>query len=516
MVVLTPSTVYAPGRNPPKSEIIQLLEMIGSGGAGLVVRFNKSALLATVPANESAGGWVLADSTPANNGYYYRSAGVWVKGRSFSDTFARLTVTGGTGNAVVASVAAGVDPSVILVYFMRPTTSNTGAATLSLQGVPYPVVNKDGDPLSPGDFTAGRALMMDFDGSQFGILSDADVEGYAAAAAAAAVASDASRVAAEAAAASIAGMDATSIQGRLSLTSGVPIAESDVTGATSVYYVPSSGRYLPIFDGTNYVSRTIGSQISLALNSNAAHTGYHQSGKAFDLFAIRDAGVTKLVTGPAWSSDTARGTGAGTTELEVFNGILVNKNAITARFGTSSGDTVSVPARQATYIGSFYATANGQATDSLAKRLLFNAYNRTPRAGQVADPGNSWNYSVNAFRQANGSTANQLEFFLGLAGIMVSATYTAFSVNNTASVRTIQAAIGLDSTTAPAAQSTTSILGVAQTTSTLSADYKGYPGIGRHRLTALEAGNGSDTQSWFGTNGNTTPYRPGLLGELTI
>jgi hypothetical protein len=143
-------------------------------------------------------------------------------------------------------------------------------------------------------------------------------------------------------------------QGRLTLTSGQPVMTSDVSAGTTIYYTPYAGRWCPIFNGALWQSVPF-TETSLALDSNAGHSGYQQNGKPFDLFAFLDAGVFTIGTGPAWTNNSARS--AGLTQL---NGLWVNIGSATIRFGSASGNTVSVAANQATYLGAMFATADGQ------------------------------------------------------------------------------------------------------------------------------------------------------------
>jgi hypothetical protein len=305
-------------------------------------------------------------------------------------------------------------------------------------------------------------------------------------------------------------------QGRLTLTTALAVTTADVLAATTIYYTPyNGGRFVPIWNGTAFVVTDIGGELSLALDSASGHTGYHQADKIFDLFVISDSGTIRLATGPAWTSDIARGSGAGTSELERKNGLLTNKVTLAAaRWGSASGNTVSVPANQATYVGSFRATANGQAEDSRKKRLLFNAYNWQPRELFVAEATDSWTYSVNAFRQANASTANQVEVLSGLGERMVHLAVRGAALNSTATARLAIVAIGIDSVLAKAADS---VNGQSMCTSTLyaaaSAFYDGVPGLGWHYFPWLELGNGAgaDTITWSGDSG-TVVIQTGLIG----
>ena len=360
-------------------------------------------------------------------------------------------------------------------------------------------------------------------------VNEADLETITDAAAAAATAAgeqyvdeaEAARNEAVAAAASIAGLSATSIQGRLSLTSGMAAPESDVTGATSIYYVPNQGQYVPVYDGTSFVSRSVGAGLTLALDADTGHSAYQASGEIYDLYAIYDSGTLRLATGHPWSggtspgSDTARGTGVGGAELETFNGILVNKVGMTARFGSGSGDTVVVPARYGTYLGTFMATGNGEATDSRLKRLLFNAYNRTMKDFRVREATASWTYDGETVRQANGSTANQVEILLGLSGTLVQANLVIVNAHTDPVSNTYFAAgIGVDSTTAyhddcaPAA----GFFGAESKALMHNGLYKGYPGLGYHVLTWLENGPGEitdETLTWYGSG-----FKSGIYGSF--
>jgi len=221
-------------------------------------------------------------------------------------------------------------------------------------------------------------------------------------------------------------------RGRLTLVSATPVMTADVTAATLIYYTPHQGSHLPLHNGTVWTAQAF-TEFSLALDGNSGHAGYHQSGKLFDLLVFNNGGSLALGTGPIWSSSTARGSGAGTTELQMLNGIWTNKNAITLRFGSSSGNTVSVAANQATYVGTFYATADGQtgmqfkpsaaAGGSNSFLGLYNAYNRVRILTRSADSATNWSYTTAAWRAANNSNSNRVNWVDGLAQSWVFASY---------------------------------------------------------------------------------------------
>lgn len=309
-------------------------------------------------------------------------------------------------------------------------------------------------------------------------------------------------------------------QGRLSLTSGVAFPASPVAGATTIYYEPVLGTAISIYDGAAFVVKDLAGAILLALDSNSGHAGYQQADRNFDLFVFDDGGTIRLATGPAWNagavsgSDTARGTGAGSTELETFGGLLVNKNAITLRWGSASGNTASVSVRRATYVGSFRATANGQASDTLTKRFLFNAYNQTVRKLYVADPVASYSYA-GGYRQFNGNAANRIDFLLGLAGILVTATVNGYVSTADVTPGTAYVKISIDSTSA---MNTDDIIMGAiagrSAAQSLWGQYSGYPGLGHHFLVPIEAMFGGTTMTWYGTDNGANTVRPGLIAQV--
>lgn len=302
-------------------------------------------------------------------------------------------------------------------------------------------------------------------------------------------------------------------EGRLTLQSGVPAGGG--VAATTIYYTPTVGRRVPIYDGAIW-TLALFSELALALDSDSGHTGYHAGNTNFDVFVVNDGGTIRLVTGPAWSSATDRGTGPGTTELELFEGLLVNKQTITGRFGSGSGDTVSVAARRATYLGTACTVAAGQVDDSSSKRFLWNAYNRVSRQMRALDSTDSWTYSTGSWRQARASSANQLDFVIGWHTDAVEATVQGVAQNSTSTLRQVAVGIGVDSVAAPVAGSQMIALdgaGAGNAYGLPRAHYVGYAGIGRHYLAWLEIGAGSDTQTWYGDNGSSV-VQTGIVGMM--
>jgi hypothetical protein len=290
--------------------------------------------------------------------------------------------------------------------------------------------------------------------------------------------------------------------GKVTLTSNTPVPESDVAAATSVILTPADSLGTMIYDGTNDVYRQMTGELTLALDSNSGHTGYHQSGKNFDFGHYWDGSAVVVGTGPAWSSDTSRGSGAGTSEVEIYNGRMVNKVDWTVRFGSASGNTVTVAARKFNVSGGFRCSANGQTDDTVLKRFVWDLYRPALRPISVIDTTDSWSYATSTFRQANSAAGNQLAWFAGVAGrpiqLQVAGKWSGATVTG------ITSGIGIDSTSANSAKVyQNNVLGSGATAFTANtfATYVGYPGIGYHTGVWLEKGNTGATA--YGDAGGT-------------
>lgn len=271
--------------------------------------------------------------------------------------------------------------------------------------------------------------------------------------------------------------------GRLTLTTGVPVTTSDVTGATTVYYTPYIGNQIGLYTGSAWVSYTF-SELSLAL-------GTLTSGLPYDVFLDYNGGTPQLAM-TAWTNDTTRA-----TALTTQDGVYVK-----------NGDT------EQRYLGTFYTTSTTTTEDSLAQRYLWNMYNRINRPMKVVDATASWNYTTLTWRQARATTTNELRFVRGLNEDEVHATLTQ-NVSNTNAGVGVYGAIGLDSTTTPATDSTilSATVPTAGGRQSIINNYHGFPGLGRHRLVWLEQSIATGTTTWDGENSGV-PNRSVINGGI--
>lgn len=293
--------------------------------------------------------------------------------------------------------------------------------------------------------------------------------------------------------------------GRLTLTTGVPVTTSDVTAATSVYYTATNGNTVPVYGScasapTQFAPVTItGGELTLTLNNpnHAANTNY-------DVFCFLDGSTVRIGSGPPWTSSTARGTGAGTTQISLASGLWTNTVSMTARNGAS---TYAVAAGAGTYLGTIRTGSTaGTTEDSRSNRFVFNAFNGVKRGLYVVESTNSWSYNTATWRQANGSTSNQVSVIQGLQQNYVSANVVVAYTNTGGGA--IAVGVGINSTSVNSAK-TFGVLpnGSAQ----MSAFYEDYPGLGLSVIAWLETADGNPT-TWYGDNG-TTRMASGLTAQ---
>jgi hypothetical protein len=203
-------------------------------------------------------------------------------------------------------------------------------------------------------------------------------------------------------------------QGYLTPTANFPIILADAIAATSVRYETFIGSLVPIIQN-GVVTMRVFSPFVLTLNNPN-----HAAATLYDVFLWDIAGIINIGTGPAWSNSgagtSARGVGAGTTELVSSSGMLLNNVSMTTRNGAS---TFAVGAQLATYIGTIRIDAVGTVTchrsyGQTRRWDVYNAYNRQPIYLKAGDPTANWTYTTVA-RASNGNSANKLTILDGLA-----------------------------------------------------------------------------------------------------
>lgn len=268
-------------------------------------------------------------------------------------------------------------------------------------------------------------------------------------------------------------------QGRLTLTTATPVLTSTVSAASTIYYTPHVGQHVPIYDGTRWKMHDIAAELSQATTDATKSPAACTTNSNYDLFVWNDSGTYRCTRGPAWTSDTARGTGAGTTELEYVAGILVNKIAITNGPAAQRGTYVGTVRTNGTSTVDFIV--GGTAAGGTAGLIgVWNMYNRVTIAATSSDSTASWTYNSATPRNLNNSAGNRVSMIRGLNDEPVTAALnlpfsggasgdylSGIGVDNTTMISSIYGSIG-----------TGVVAGHVR--------YDGYPGLGFHYVQALE------------------------------
>jgi hypothetical protein len=205
--------VPASGPNrPKKAEIIAwgttLETMLGAGVAGLAY-VDLASLSADLAHGANVTAMVYADGVPANNGLYLKvgasGIGSWLRISDLPLAVVPLTVSGGTGNAIVATAPETPSAPGRKLFVLTPSANNSGATSLSYNGQPaLPIKSAFGNALVGGELLNASPVLMLGASDHFTLLlsTNVDASGILASAVAAASSASASASAAAASAAS--------------------------------------------------------------------------------------------------------------------------------------------------------------------------------------------------------------------------------------------------------------------------------------------------------------------------
>ena len=256
---------------------------------------------------------------------------------------------------------------------------------------------------------------------------------------------------------------------RLTLTTGVPVTQSDVTSSTSIFQTPYDGNGIALYNGTTWELLN-SAQVSLALSGMTANRPY-------DVFAFNSGGTLTLEI-LAWTSDTARA-----TALVYQDGMLVRSGSLTRR-----------------YLGTFYATGATTTADTSSTRYLWNYYNRAVKGLYAGISTASYTYSTATWRAANANTTNgdgRFSFVCGLAEDRINVTASRASSNSTSNFQ--QNGIAINGTTNT---ELTGVTGAQQTSAvaTHASHAMATPREGLNFIQAMETSSASGVTTWYGAS----------------
>jgi hypothetical protein len=300
--------------------------------------------------------------------------------------------------------------------------------------------------------------------------------------------------------------------GRLTLVAGTPIMNASSSGNMAHRFTPHLGKHAPVYDGTGFVMVDLGGELTQATTDATKSPAAVAANSVYDVFVWLDGATPRATRGPAWTSATARGAGAGTSELEHFGGFWVNKAAI------ANGPV----ARRGLYVGSFRSNAAAQLDWTLntsgaggveSKLHVWNLYNPVHMTSTVTDTNGSWTSTFNGFEAldvgAAGGVGNRCSVLRGLDILpdMVDLRVPVFAAAGSNG----GVGIGLDSVTANAAQILSNITMSSQFIIPPSAVYAGFPGLGFHFFQALQRPSVSGAVTTFGGTFGTNFFQSGLV-----
>jgi hypothetical protein len=305
----------------------------------------------------------------------------------------------------------------------------------------------------------------------------------------------------------------TEPQGRITLQANTPVMTTSQSAQTTLRYdCYTGGGQIPYFNGTIDQIDTITScEVTDAMVS-AASAGQVVSANVYDVWWVH-SGTNRICLamsastggGGGWSADTggsntARGTGYSQLD-RTTRPYTTNKNAIANCFNGAT-NYGSVSANQATYLGTVFASANGQisytfgaaASGGTAALLgVWNMYNRVTVTTTVTDNGTSYSYSSATVRQARASAGNQIQFVLGVQEDGVQFSYAAKMLMSATSQASASWGVGFDVTNAFSIAASNFQSGSATQVSNASSNAGVWSvGVGLHTLAATESSDGSN------------------------
>ena len=193
---------------------------------------------------------------------------------------------------------------------------------------------------------------------------------------------------------SVAILQAPIAQGRLTLSTGTPVPEDDVTAADTLHYTPYNGDAISLWnEAASRWDLYKFTELSLDISGLAANTN-------FDIFIYDNSGTLTLEA-VAWTNSGA-GTSSRASAISQRNGIWVK---------TSDNRR---------YLGTIRTTRTaGQCEFTDKTKFVWNVQNQVPQRLYLNNgQGTAYTYDSATWRETNNSTANRFSLVLGLPTIV--------------------------------------------------------------------------------------------------
>lgn len=315
-------------------------------------------------------------------------------------------------------------------------------------------------------------------------------------------------------------------QGRITLVTGTPVMNANETAKGTLFYDCYRGNAVPYYTGTVDTFDAISSCEVSDVMVSAASAGQVVSGQVYDVWWVH-GGANRICVamsaaaggGGGWANDTggsntARGTGYSQLDFTT-RPYITNKNSITNCFNAAN-NYGPVSANQGTYLGSIYATANGQTGMAFTVTAnggggnilgVFNAYNQVQMLATSIDNTSSWSTNSSTWRQADSNTGNAIQWLDGLQISSVDGSYDVLSRSGTANTAGGAVGCALDWASGGPTISALNFGTGASAWVSLHAVCSVLPQIGLHSIKAIESSfDNAATISFYGSGfgGNTT------------
>ena len=149
----------------------------------------------------------------------------------------------------------------------------------------------------------------------------------------------------------------------------------------------------------------------------------------------------------------------------------------------------------------------------MVKRYLWNYYNRISRPLQKLETTNSWTYTTATYRQANASTANQVDTVVGVAEALINLNVLGLAAN-TQGDNNVTVQVGIDEGGTTANDSTVHSGPEVATYNAkqIEANLTKYPAVGFQYWVWVEKSTALGTTTWYGDNGGAT--QSGIYGSI--
>ncbi len=198
--------------------------------------------------------------------------------------------------------------------------------------------------------------------------------------------------------------------GRLTLTSGVPVLTSAVIAATGVIFTPFNGNQVPQWNGAVWSPATF-SEISQALSDTTHSPAAAVANGLYDVFVWFNSGVATLSRGPAWTDSATR----SLTPSRV-GGFLTNPLSITNGPAAGYGlfvATIMCDAAGATVTFNPTPAAASGGPSGGARVGLWNEFNRVPLSAVAQDNKSTWTNNASAWGKSDNSANNRITNVVG-------------------------------------------------------------------------------------------------------